>query len=528
MKAKSTTTELNQVNVDTMLTPISVSNEKPSQSATVECRPTNKKTTSTGKFSIFEKDSQKPRSSKTSAVDSTISVKGLKPFWNEQCEEINSRLWLPTETDSVGLDLNSSSKSSNFLGAKSWFSKKVIFHPNKNLPQTFSASFTSSAVGSTALEVTKVKSVRLYPTKEQREVLRQWFGVSRYSYNYCMSLMRDHEGEKKPSWMDVKLDVKNFPEWAKSTPFQVKGIAIKEAHKAFWDTLKATSKNKAKPGFRFRSRKEPTQSIFIPKSAIKTDSIYPRALGKMKMRGGEIPEVPLDSRLVHSNGEYHLKIPYKQTVLIPENQGKIVALDPGVRTFQTFFSESSCGSFGYDDFGRIQRLCHYLDDLISRTSKAKGRQRYKMRQSQKKMRIKIKNLITELHCQVANYLTKEFDVILLPTFETSNMAKKGKRKLRRKSVRAMLTWSHYAFKMRLKNKAIERGKTVIDVCEAYTSKTCSWTGEILNVGGSRVIRSGEIELDRDLNGARNIFIRSLVDSPTLMSAVVPKHHVGVW
>ena len=144
------------------------------------------------------------------------------------------------------------------------------------------------------------------------------------------------------------------------------------------------------------------------------------------------------------------------------------------------------------------------------------------------MRVKIKNLITELHCQVANYLTKEFDVILLPTFETSSMAKKGNRKLGRKSVRAMLTWSHYAFKVRLKNKAIERGKTVIDVCEAYTSKTCSWTGEIINVGGSRVIRSGGIELDRDLNGARNIFIRSLVDSPTLMSAVVPKQHVGVW
>jgi hypothetical protein len=34
--------------------------------------------------------------------------------------------------------------------------------------------------------------------------------------------------------------------------------------------------------------------------------------------------------------------------------------------------------------------------------------------------------------------------------------------------------------------------------------------------GSRVIRSGAISLDRDLNGARNIFIRSLGDSPTLM------------
>ena len=95
------------------------------------------------------------------------------------------------------------------------------------------------------------------------------------------------------------------------------------------------------------------------------------------------------------------------------------------------------------------------------------------------------------------------------------MVKKGSRKLRSKSVRAMLTWSHYMFKLRLKNKAIERGKQVIDVTEEYTSKTCSWTGELLDIKGSRVIRSKGISLDRDLNGARNIFIKSLVDTPTL-------------
>jgi len=110
-----------------------------------------------------------------------------------------------------------------------------------------------------------------------------------------------------------------------------------------------------------------------------------------------------------------------------------------------------------------------------------------------------------------------FDVILLPTFETSHMAGKKNRKLRSKTVRAMLTWAHYQFKVRLKNKALEFGKKVIDVCEAYTSKTVSWTGELKKVGGSRVIKAGDITMDRDLNGARGIFLRSLVDSPALMA-----------
>ena len=38
--------------------------------------------------------------------------------------------------------------------------------------------------------------------------------------------------------------------------------------------------------------------------------------------------------------------------------------------------------------------------------------------------------------------------------------------------------------MFLKHKAYEYGKTVIDVNEAYTSKTVSWTGELVpNLGG---------------------------------------------
>ena len=53
-------------------------------------------------------------------------------------------------------------------------------------------------------------------------------------------------------------------------------------------------------------------------------------------------------------------------------------------------------------------------------------------------------------------------------------------------------------------------------CEAYTSKTASWTGEIVNIGSAKVIRSNGIEMERDENGARGIFLRALVDSPILL------------
>ena len=75
----------------------------------------------------------------------------------------------------------------------------------------------------------------------------------------------------------------------------------------------------------------------------------------------------------------------------------------------------------------------------------------------------------------------------------------------------MLTLSHYRFKQRLKQKALEYGVQVIDVCEAYTSKTVSWTGEVIEkLGGTKVITASDgARMDRDLNGARGIFVKNI-------------------
>ncbi|MDZ8259190.1 hypothetical protein [Nostoc sp. ChiQUE01b] len=99
-------------------------------------------------------------------------------------------------------------------------------------------------------------------------------------------------------------------------------------------------------------------------------------------------------------------------------------------------------------------------------------------------------IVDKLHKKTARFLVNNFDVILLPTFETSQMSLKAKRRIHSKSVRQMLTLSHYKVKQLLKHKAFENSKVVIDVNEAYTSKTISWTGEIVtNLGGAKVIKS---------------------------------------
>ena len=58
---------------------------------------------------------------------------------------------------------------------------------------------------------------------------------------------------------------------------------------------------------------------------------------------------------------------------------------------------------------------------------------------------------------------------------------------------------------------------MIEVNEAYTSKTRSWDGSIKsNLAGAIVIRDESgFGMDRDVNGARGIFLRALGDSSFL-------------
>jgi putative transposase len=393
------------------------------------------------------------------------------------------------------------------------------------------------------LEIIKSKLIKLSLTRSQRKIIEKWVVVSRFVYNWTIALLRDYvtfdvamsrpydefigpmpcvKGNK-PSWMDIKkMLTRLLPEWTKDTPFQIKGIAIKDAHSAYWATVKANKGSGHFPSFRFRSRKDMEQSIFIPKTAISNKGVYSSITGKGLRFAEPLPELIMDSRLIWRAGKYYLATPFRQQrVPFGENQARVVAIDPGVRTFATFYSDVSCGEIGSGDFSRIQRLAFYMDDLISRMAKANKQEKKAMRKALATMQDKIKNLIDELHHKAALFLVTNFDCILLPHFETSQMVGKAGRKIRSKTVRNMLTFAHFRFKLFLKHKAFEYGKTVIDVSEAYTSKTHPQTGEIRNIGGAKRIKLQDGSwIGRDFVGAFNIMLKALVDMPDLLKVAV--------
>ncbi len=241
---------------------------------------------------------------------------------------------------------------------------------------------------------------------------------------------------------------------------------------------------------------------------------YVRLLGAIEGLTEPIPEIKHDCRMCYENGRYYVIVPVDVEVKTQSAPRDVVSLDPGVRTFQTFYSADLAGKFGSGDFGRIHRLCCFMDKLLSKAAKVRHDERRRLRVAAARLRARIKNSIDDIQWKVAVWLCKNFNTILIPTFESSNMVTK----LRSKTARAMLTWAHFRFKERLKFKATEYRRTVVDVNEAYTSKTCSSCGKEHKIGSKKtLVCDGCCKIDRDLNGARGGYLKhfSLQDSASL-------------
>lgn len=528
-------------------------------SATAESPPQNKKTTSIDKSKNYNKNSQMPISSKTSAPDLTSKEKVLKPYWNEFCKEKNLELWLPTKIDLLDSVMTSSINWSNDPVGKSWFSTILLKALNLNSPKTSLTSFMYSPAECTDLEDTQKKlnknskkkskancsrKIRIYPTKEQQNCFLYWFAGNRAAYNITNEYLK--QKGTIANWKNIKTDLLNIlsstNHYLDNVPYQIKSLAIKECCLAVQKAKRDFKKTGKYQEVSFKRIKNPIQSCYIPKSAIKKNSIYVNIVStyianktntKKDKRSGSLdttekfPKNPMDSRLVLESGRWFLCISYEEKInpqldfennpiVDAEIQGKkVVSLDPGIRSFITFYSLDSCGKLGEGAFTEIQKLGFELDFLLSLKKKTSNKLRFKKRNFSKvisRIRHRIKDLIREMHHKVALFLVQNFDIILMPKFETQQMVTKNSRKLNSKTARNMMTFSFYKFSLILKDKARRYGRMIVDVTEEYTSKTVSWNGEIKEkLGSARWITSEGIVMDRDYNGARGIMLKWLSD-----------------
>ena len=302
-------------------------------------------------------------------------------------------------------------------------------------------------------------------------------------------------------------------------PFDTRQLAIKNFVGSFKASLALLKKGYIKHfEMKYLSKNDNNQVFYINKKTLTNDyKIFQRKLDnprlnfRKKMRSSLIKKSDGDFPIIKdSAGRYYLcivkKVKNKSQNINSEDD--MVALDPGVRTFQTYFSQRECGTIGDDMNIKIRKVNARIDKLESIKAISKAKTRYNIKKRCLLLRSKITNKVNDLHWKTASFLTKRYKVIFLPNFRVKQMCMKNPNK---KVNREMCNLAHYKFKERIKYKASLNNCIVIDCCESFTSKTCTSCGKLNEVGAQKKYKCNfcENHIDRDLNGARNIFVRCL-------------------
>ena len=465
--------------------------------------------------------SPKKKSSKTLVQVSIANEMGFSQFYDETCKAISSHLLSPSEIESAVSDSSCLTSSSRGEEVKSWFVASQRIATSVNSRKICTQYFKYSREECTDFSVTQIKTrkIRIYPTKEQRTLLRRWLGVQRMVYNQAIQHYKDKEFEVR-HWMKLyaivfyELDV----DYVKEVPYAIRLNAVKDACTSWSRNCKKAKKSGKPFSLRFKSRKDKVQSCHIPKSAISTLGIYHTKSGRMKFSetdwfsNSEIS----DCRLIYDHGRWFVSIPRKITAqCTSETQGGAVAVDPGIRNFGTYFStDCRFGWVGQRAFERILKLNLRIDKMRSIIATTEDKlYKFRLKRVVDRLYHKIRDLVDELHWKFINFLTKEFSVVIFPPFNVSDMVKTQNRKIRKVVVRSMMALRFYEFKERLKNKCKERHVFFIEQNEAWTSKTNSFSGEVIeNLGGREFFNYQGLKINRDVNGSRNILLRAMRDN----------------
>jgi len=473
-------------------------------------------------------------------TDSILDGENLAPFWNELSSAMSIGLSLPTKTDYAVRDENWLSKYASIMQSNSWFSTRAVSVQSKSLYRICCPSSTASVLGYTVNENIKEKKARsygknsfkrsknitpnsvlkipLFPEPELHKIWKRWLAAYRWVYNNCVEFYNNNRSLSDGQSLDQYIQqLQNLPEneWTKCLG-NTRQEAVCEAQNASRQSRKV---NGGKCSLRFRSCKNKSQAIQFKNSAYKNGTWFRSKIGKLNFTVAKGYELPINcvygTELIYQRGQWFACFPQ----YVPEvttDSDRVIALDPGNRTFITGYDGENVLEIGKGDIGRLTRLCLHLDKLIGRkiqaVGKANKRLRYKLNKAIDRLRFKIRALVDDLHRKAASLLVTSYKLIFLPTYQTSQMVVKANRKINRKSVRNMLTWAMSRFASHLEQAAKRQGVLVIRCNEAYTSKTCPKCGYVhKKLGGSKVHKCPACghKAPRDWVGALNIMLRAL-------------------
>jgi transposase len=200
--------------------------------------------------------------------------------------------------------------------------------------------------------------------------------------------------------------------------------------------------------------------------------------------------------------EYYLYVPeYKNPTMKDEATNDIVALDAGWNTMLTYFSPS--GEWGEICPGIKDKITSLRDkiDKIKSQPCENDSDRLAKKKAITKRNTYIRNMIDDLQWKTCHWLLSKYKKIIISRLYVARSNKQGKQ------TQADLKLCQFVD--RLTHKSMEYKNSEIHVCREHnTSKACTKCLS-LNTVKDKTVRCYDCkhEIHRDLNGARNIFLK---------------------
>lgn len=244
-----------------------------------------------------------------------------------------------------------------------------------------------------------------------------------------------------------------------------------------------------------------------------------------------------DCKFIYKSNCWYVAIPYDVPIKTLETKSnlKICSIDPGIKTPYTVYDphDGSITEIGTtkDSLGRIKneksilsthavlerirRKCRRyqrrldIDKAKAETHVDKIKIQNKIKKCIRRLMYKKKCFIDELHYKTISYLTSNYDVIMMPYFDTDKLVKS--KKLSKKSKQALLDLNFSLFRQRLACKAESQGKVWLEVGEGYTTKDCVRCGTTNDITlKTRVFECSNchLKMGRDVHSSISIFVKN--------------------
>ena len=382
----------------------------------------------------------------------------------------------------------------------------------------------------------KALKIRIYPNVQQTTMLNKTFGCARFIYNTMLS-------ERKEVYDKLKHNSRELYEYKYRTEKQLKdqfeflkevdSVALQQArmnlglaYENFWRRCKDSripSSEKGFPKFKNKNSKNSYRTV-CNNNNLKVDferkKVKAPKIGWISFRDDRrIEDIKIHSMTFSRTPslKYYVSILYEDVVL---NKGKVDVNSPNLKvkgldmSLTNFFVDDDGNSPQYDrNYRTSEKKIAWLQNKISTTKNKSLKNKLRLRLA--RLHEHVANKRKDFNEKLSTKLVKENDVIVIESLSLRDMAKFKKWEERRNSKdksnhgKSVYDLGWYTFVQRLKTKAEEQGKVVIEANKWFaSSKTCNVCGYVnkdLTISDRSWIcpKCGK-EHNRDQNAAINL------------------------